>query len=56
MKSQYVCIKMATLLGGKLYVKTSNMLYVDHNGQVVFIVNKKYIYTYVATITCKYVI
>ena len=37
----YVCVKMATLLGSKLYVKTFSMLYVDCNGQVVFIINKK---------------
>ena len=29
MKSRYVCIKMATSLDGKLYVKTFSMLYVD---------------------------
>ena len=29
---------MATLLGGKLYVKTFSMLYVDCNGCDVFIV------------------
>ena len=31
---------MATLLDGKLYVKTFSMLYVDCNGHVVFIVKK----------------
>ena len=43
MKSRHACIKMVTLLDGKLYVKTFSMLYVDYNGHVVFIVkNKKY--------------
>ena len=39
MKSQYVCIKTATLLYGKLYVKTFSKVYVNcNNGYVVFIV------------------
>ena len=39
-KSQHVCVKMATLLDGKLYVKTFSMLCVDYNGHVVIIVEK----------------
>ena len=35
MKSQYTCVKMATILDGKLYVKTFSMLSVDcSNGHV----------------------
>ena len=46
MKSRYVCIKMATLLDGKLYVKTFSMLYVDCSGHVVFIVKKDQLQKY----------
>ena len=38
MKCWYVWVKTATLLDGKLYQKTSSMLYVDcNNGYAVFI-------------------
>ena len=41
MGSQYVLVKMVTLLDGKLCVKTFGMLYVDcSNGRVVSITNK----------------